>query len=165
MPIPPSPINLTGKVKVLHLYISPGHNYYGHYGKPPGENEILDRKEIDLVAGRGIQGDRFFDYKPDYSGQATFFAWETFDLLSQKMGVHDKDTSVFRRNIITRGIDLNELIGKEFELQGIHFLGTQEAKPCLWMNQAFGPGAEEALQGFGGLRVKILTSGVLRVEP
>jgi MOSC domain-containing protein YiiM len=76
--------------------------------------------------------------------------------------VHDRDTSVFRRNVIVSDVDLNALIGKEFEVQGITFKGTEEAKPCYWMNQAFAEGAEKALMGNGGLRARILTDGVLR---
>jgi MOSC domain-containing protein YiiM len=56
------------------------------------------------------------------------------------------------------------LIGKEFEIQGVRFLGTEEASPCFWMDQAFGEGAEDALRGKGGLRAKILDDGVLRTE-
>ena len=64
-------------MKILNLYISPDHNYYGHYGKPPGENPIIEVEEIKCVAGSGIKGDRFFDYKEDYKGQITFFEIET----------------------------------------------------------------------------------------
>jgi MOSC domain-containing protein YiiM len=56
---------------------------------------------------------------------------------------------------------LNALIGKEFEVQGVRFLGTEEAKPCYWMDTAFGEGAQEALKGRGGLRVKVLSDGWL----
>jgi MOSC domain-containing protein YiiM len=69
---------------------------------------------------------------------------------------------VFRRNIVTCGLDLNSLIGQEFEIQGVRFAGVEESKPCYWMNQAFAEGAEEAMKGNGGLRARILTSGVLR---
>jgi MOSC domain-containing protein YiiM len=78
--------------------------------------------------------------------------------------VRDKPPSVFRRNIITSGVDLNSLIGQEFEIQGVRFRGMAECSPCEWQDQAFAPGTEEALQGRGGLRAKILTDGVLRVS-
>jgi MOSC domain-containing protein YiiM len=64
--------------------------------------------------------------------------------------------------VITRNVDLNTLIGAEFEVQGVRFLGTGECTPCHWMNHAFHPGTEAALKGRGGLRAKILTSGTLR---
>ncbi len=116
------------------------------------------------MAGRGLVGDRFFDFKPDYKGQATFFAVETVRALEAAFGLAEIDPSVFRRNIIVEGADLNALIGEEFEVQGVTFMGSQEAAPCYWMDQALCPGAEEALRGRGGLRVKILSDGGLRSE-
>ena len=71
---------------------------------------------------------------------------------------------VTRRNIITRGVDLNSLVGKEFEIQGVSFAGVCECSPCHWMNDAIAPGAEAALHGRSGLRARILTDGVLRVD-
>lgn len=149
-------------VKIVHLFVSPDHNYVGHFGKPSGNNPILEVDEIECVAGSGIKGDRFFDHKPDFKGQITFFEQETHDALCDKFEVTDKGPDTYRRNVIVEGIDLNTLIGEEFEVQGIRFLGTEEAKPCFWMNEAFGEGAEEALKGKGGLRAKILSSGTLR---
>jgi MOSC domain-containing protein YiiM len=149
-------------IRIKHLYISPGHNFFGHHEKPPGENPMIEKTELLLHAGRGIEGDRFLDHKPDYKGQITFFAEEVYEDLCARLRVWDKSSSVFRRNVITRGVDLRALIGKEFEVQGVRFLGTEESKPCYWMNQAFGEGAEAALRGQGGLRARILADGILR---
>jgi hypothetical protein len=54
------------------------------------------------------------------------------------------------------------LIGQEFEVQGVCFLGMEECRPCYWMDRAFAPGAQEFLKGRGGVRAKILTDGILR---
>ena len=151
-------------MKVEGLYISPEHNYFGHHGQPAGEAPVLEVEEIECVAGRGIRGDRFFDFKEDYKGQITFFSLEVYHEMVQRFGVPDKNPGVFRRNVIVSGVDLNELIGHDFDLQGIGFSGTQESAPCYWMNQAFADGAEEALAGKGGLRAKIRTSGTLRLS-
>jgi len=151
-------------IRIKHLYLSPGHNFFGHHEKPPDDFPMIERNEVRVLAGRGIEGDRFFDFKPDYKGQITFFAHEVYEELCAKLEVWDREPFVFRRNVITRGVDLNTLIGREFEVQGVRFLGTGECSPCYWMDRAFGPGAEEALKGFGGLRAKIVTDGVLRVD-
>ncbi|MEK0450450.1 MAG: hypothetical protein RL088_2718 [Verrucomicrobiota bacterium] len=150
---------------VRHIYISPGHNFYGRYGSTAGTHEIAELDEVRCIAGRGLEGDRFFDYKADYKGQATFFAIETWQALCAQFGISGKGPEVFRRNIITEGLDLPALIGVEFEVQGIRFAGTQEATPCEWMDQAFCPGAHEALKGRGGLRARILSDGILRPGP
>lgn len=147
---------------VEHLYISPEHNYFGHHGQPAGQSPVIELDEASLVAGKGIEGDRFFGWKEDYKGQITFFSHEVYKDLCASLGVTDTPPSVFRRNVIVSGIDLNSLIGQEFILQGIRFRGICECSPCHWMDQAFHPGAESALKGRGGLRARILTSGILR---
>ncbi|PTY06684.1 molybdenum cofactor biosysynthesis protein [Opitutaceae bacterium EW11] len=148
-----------------HLFVSPGHNYFGRHGFPAGEHPLVEVEEISCVAGRGIEGDRFFDYRSGYKGQITFFSAEVFEALSRELGLHSAHPSATRRNVITRGIDLNALIGVEFEIQGVRFAGTEECRPCYWMDRALGPGAEERMKGRGGLRAQILTGGILRRLP
>lgn len=152
----------TESIEILHCYISPGHNFFGHHGQSAGEHPVIEVDALECVAGRGVRGDRFFDYKDDFKGQITFFADEVYRELEAQFGVCDREPGVFRRNVITRNVDLNALIGVEFEVQGVRFVGTGECKPCYWMDHAFHPGAETALQGRGGLRAKILANGILR---
>jgi len=122
---------------------------------------MIETSEIECVAGHGIRGDRYFDFKDNYKGQITFFSLEVFDELCRAMQIQACSPSLARRNVITRGVDLNELIGQEFEVQGVRFLGMEECRPCYWMDSAFAPGAQEFLKGRGGLRAKILTNGEL----
>jgi MOSC domain len=149
------------KGNVRHIFISPDHNYFGHHGGEPGQSPMIEVCAARLIAGEGIVGDRFFGWKDDYKGQVTFFSIEVYDQLCAQFGVWDKPPSAFRRNIIVEGVDLNALIGIEFELQGVRFVGTQECSPCSWMDGAFAPGAEKAMHGRGGLRAKIITTGTL----
>jgi MOSC domain-containing protein YiiM len=151
----------SSEVRIAHLYVSRGHNFFGHHGRAAGINPTLACSEIQCVAGRGIVGDRFFDNKPNHAGQITFFALETYEALCRELNVRDKEPAVFRRNVITTGVDLNEWIGQEFEIQGVLFRGTEECKPCYWMDQAFAVGAEKFLREQGGLRAMILTDGIL----
>lgn len=145
--------------EITHLYISPGHNFFGHERGQPSSNPALEVPSVLCVAGKGIEGDRFFDYKDSYKGQITFFEEETYEDLCAQLGIWDRSPSVFRRNVITRGVRLNELIGHEFVIGDVHLFGTEESRPCFWMDHAFGPGAEAALKGRGGLRAKILSTG------
>jgi MOSC domain-containing protein YiiM len=151
-------------VTIRHLYISAGHNFFGHHGHEPGTSPNLEVSEIECVASRGIVGDRFLDYREDYKGQITFFSFEVLQDVSVRLGVRVASPSSVRRNVITQGIDLNQLIGKRFSIQGILFEGVCECKPCYWMDRAIAPGAEELLRGQGGLRARILTSGTLRAR-
>ena len=151
-------------MKICQLFISPGHNFFGHHEQPAGDNPTIEVNEVECVTGKGLFGDRFFDFKDDYKGQITFFASEVFADVCQTLGVRGKSPGVTRRNVITSGLDLNALVGKKFEVQGVEFEGVAECSPCHWMNQAIAPGAEAALHGRSGLRAKILTDGVLRVD-
>lgn len=151
-------------MKIRGLFISPGHNYFGHHSQPAGSHPTVEVAKIECVAGRGIQGDRFFDFKENYKGQVTFFSQETFDALCAELKLSGKSPGASRRNVIVEGLDLNALVGQEFEIQGVKFRGTAECAPCHWMDEAFAPGAEHFLQNRGGLRAQILTNGILRVE-
>jgi MOSC domain-containing protein YiiM len=149
-------------VEICHLYISPGHNFVGHHGREPDEYPMIEVPMIECIAGCGIRGDRYFDFKDDYKGQITFFSLEVFDELRDALQVQDCSPTSVRRNVITRDVDLNQLIGQDFEIQGVRFHGTEECRPCYWMDRAVAPGAEEFLKGRGGLRARILTDGALR---
>jgi hypothetical protein len=149
-------------VEICHLYISPGHNFVGHHGREPDTYPMIEVPAIECIAGRGIRGDRYFDFQEDYKGQITFFSLEVFEELCAALELHDRSPAAARRNVITRGVDLNELIGREFEAQGVCLYGTQESAPCYWMDRAFASGAKEFLKGRGGLRAKILSDGELR---
>jgi len=150
--------------RIRHIFISPGHNFFGHYGGPAGSNPITEVTECHCVAGRGIEGDRFFDHKDNYKGQITFFSWDVFEQLKAATNAPKAAPSAMRRNILLEGVELNALIGQTFELQGIRFEGTEECRPCAWMDEAVGPGAEAFLKGRGGLRARILTDGYLRTD-
>ena len=123
---------------------------------------MIEVPVIECVAGRGIRGDRYFDFKDDYKGQITFFSLDVFEELCVALNAYDASLAGARRNVITRGFDLNEFIGKEFEIQGVGFYGTEESAPCYWMDGAFAPGAKDFLKGRGGLRAKILNDGEVR---
>ncbi|MBM3879259.1 MAG: molybdenum cofactor biosysynthesis protein [Verrucomicrobia bacterium] len=151
---------------IRQLFLSPGHNYFGHHGQPAGEHPLIEVEAIECVAGRGIRGDRFFDYKEGYKGQITFFAWETIEALRRELELPHATAAATRRNVITQGLDLAALVGRPFEVQGVRFRGTEECRPCAWMNGALGhPQAEQWLRGRGGLRAQILCDGWLRRTP
>jgi MOSC domain-containing protein YiiM len=149
-------------IQVCQLFVSRGHNFFGHYGQPAGQNPVVEVDQAECVAGRGIRGDRFFDFKENYKGQITFFSREVFEALRRELNLPNAQPAATRRNVFVSGADLNTLIGAQFEIQGIRFEGVAECAPCSWMDSALGPGGEEWLKGRGGLRASILTDGVLR---
>ena len=152
-------------IHVRHLFVSPGHNFVGHHGGPPGGHPVIEAEQIECLAGRGIRGDRYFEFKEDYKGQITFFSLDVFDAMRRELNLPQAQPAATRRNVFVSGVDLNALIGTEFEVQGVRFSGVEECRPCHWMNVAFGDDrAEGWLKSRGGLRARVLTDGVLRRE-
>jgi MOSC domain-containing protein YiiM len=152
-------------MNVVHLYHSPEHIYKGHMGTPAGTTPMSEAARIRLVAGRGLEGDRYSKLE-GAKGQVTFFAEETWSRLCKELGVFDRQPDVFRRNVIVRGTDLNALIGRDFEVQGVRFHGVEYCKPCFWMERAFAVGTLVLLTDWkaGGLRASVLTDGWLAID-
>ncbi len=148
-------------VEVKHLYVSTGHNYFTNIPGNPGQHSTEDVDRVEVVAGMGLKGDRFFGYQQHYEGQVTFFAWEVFEELRDTLEISDKSAAVLRRNVVLSGIPVTELIGHEFALGGAVFRGTKHCAPCTWMDHGFGPGALKLLRGRGGLRARVLQGGFL----
>ncbi len=150
-------------MQVRQIFISAGHNYFGHHGRAPDDHPLAEVSQIECVAGHGIRGDRFYDYRDNYKGQITFFSFEVFEKLARHFGLTDKSPGAARRNVIVSGVELNDLIGEEFSIQGVRLRGTAHCRPCYWLDQAIAPGVESFLEGNGGLRAQILSDGVIAV--
>ena len=153
------------QIEIVTIYLSPEHDFKGHHGKPRGNHPVLTPDSVECVAGKGLVGDRYYEFKEDYKGQVTFFDESVYHAAQDALQCHDRTPEVLRRNILTRGIDLNTLIGKTFRIGDATFHGSQECAPCYWMDQAFAPGMEEFLKGRGGLRARILADGTLHTGP
>ena len=150
------------QVAISQFFISPGHNFFGRHGLPAGAHPTQEVASVPCRAGWGIEGDRFYGYRPDYKGQITFFSAAVFVALQHEFGVPTLSPGVLRRNVLMAGADLNTLIGWKFSVGDVTFEGTGEARPCHWMNHAVAPGAEEWLKGRGGLRARVVSNGVLK---
>ncbi len=151
-------------VVIVGLHRSPGHNFVGRFGLPAGTHPIDSLERLRFLADRGIEGDRFLDHAPGYKGQVTFYAAEVHRALCEALGVR-REPSACRRNVIVEGVDLNDWIGRPFTLGGVAFEGVEECRPCSWMEEAVGPGAEHFLKGRGGLRARVLSDGWLELGP
>src|SRR4051812_43570465 len=153
---------VTTHLVLQRIYLSAGHSYVGRHGLGSVPRVIEEVDSVECVAGRGLRGDRFFDHKENYKGQVTLFSIEVFQELCAALNLPHARPTALRRNLLVSGLDLNELIGRQFELQGVLLEGTEECRPCYWMDEALGPGAEAWLRGRGGLRCRILSDGWLR---
>lgn len=153
-------------VTIHHIFISEGHSYFGQPKGKPAEIPTFDVDEVKAIAGAGLQGDRFYNIRPDFDGQITFFSLEVFQGMSAELGLVDFSPLALRRNVIIEGVPLNQLIGQAFTIDfgenAIDFFGARHCHPCRWMDVAAGAGALKFLKGRGGLRAQILSDGIIR---
>lgn len=147
-------------IDIRHIFIAPEHGFVGQAPVAADRHRMQSVETVECVAGSGLRGDRYFDHKNDYKGQATFFTEDVFAATVEQIGAKCPPWAM-RRNIMLAGCDLNELIGRTFDIGEVRFFGTEECAPCRWMDRAIGPGAREFLKGQGGLRARILKGGVL----
>ncbi len=147
-----------------HIYISDGHDYWGRRGEGRLQNGIRECETVECVEGKGLVGDRYFGYRENFRGQVTFFELETVEAIRERFRLPRLPASVFRRNLVVSGVRLKDFHGKRFIFRGIAFEGCQECKPCHWMDRVVDAGTEEFMKPDfrGGLRAKILRSGILK---
>lgn len=159
----------TYPVLLHHIFISPGHNYFGRPKEGPGAHATRDVDEVLARAGLGLSGDRYFGVAAHYNAQITFVAAEVFAAVLAELGQDGLSPVLMRRNVVIEGAPLNQLIGREFTLdcggEVVTFLGASHCAPCAWMDAQIGPGARKALAGRGGLRARILSDGTIRRGP
>ena len=115
-------------IKIHAIYISSGHDFVGRHGKGRLDHGIEKVESVECLAGRGLVNDRFLDHEEDFKGQITFFDWAVYEQIQTQCNLPDLDPKLFRRNVLTSGVDLNTLIGKRFTLQGIEFEGVEECR-------------------------------------
>ena len=116
-----------------------------------------------LIASKaqGLKGIAILIIKKISKDRLLFFDSSLHIEIKEKFHHPDLCPSAFRRNVIVKGLDLNSLIGKEFSINGVRLSGSEECKPCYWMDEAVGKGIEDFLKGRGGLRCRILSNGSL----
>jgi MOSC domain-containing protein YiiM len=155
-------------VEVLHLLVSPGHNYFGRPKDGPGDSPTEDRDEVELVAGRGVVGDRFYGRAAHMDAAVTLLAVEALEAVAAELDAGPFDPLLPRRNVVLRGADVNGLRGHEFALEAPDgsaravLFGGRPANPCAWLDRMLAPGAHAAFRGRGGLRCRVVADGVLR---
>ncbi|WP_314193066.1 MOSC domain-containing protein [uncultured Arthrobacter sp.] len=156
-------------VDVLHLLVSPAHAYFGRARDGAADVPTVDADQVEIVAGKGIVGDRFFGKAAHMDAAVTLFAVEALEAMAAELGAGPFDPLLTRRNVIVRGAHLAPLLGQEFilESQGdaVRFKGGRPAHPCAWMDRMLAPGAHAAMRGRGGMRCQALSDGVLHRGP
>jgi hypothetical protein len=124
---------------------------------PDAEGPMAPVENADAVAGRGLAGDRYHDGRGTFSGpgrgyQLTLVEAEVLDSI-------DLPWAEARRNIVTRGIALNALVGHRFTIGAVECVGRRLAEPCAHLEKLTRPGLLRPLVHRAGLRADILRGG------
>lgn len=142
----------TGTAEVVAIFTAP------EKGAP-----MVTRPAVWAEAGFGLEGDRKAGLTDRPGRQVTLVAQEALDALAEEHGIHLPPEAT-RRNLVTRGVELHDLVGRRFLVGGVELRGVRPCDPCSYLEEHNGiPGLRRALEGRGGLRAEIVTSGEIRV--
>jgi hypothetical protein len=148
----PSPRDVTRLEGTVELIVLAAHK--------EGPVELVSQAEA--IAGRGLAGDRYADGKGTFSNpdglghELTLIEAEE----AERIGLAPEDA---RRNLVTRGIDLNALVGKTFTVGGVTCAGRRLCEPCAHLQRLTEPGLLRKLAHRGGLRADILDGGRIAI--
>jgi MOSC domain-containing protein YiiM len=132
-------------------------------GKP-----LEAQSSVRAIDGVGLEGDRYaaeagkYSDRPASHRQVTFIERESVAAVNDESGVELGEHET-RRNLVTEGVPLLDLIGRKFRVGDVLFRGIKSTPPCAYLEQMTRPGVRAALENRGGLSAEILTGGVLRI--
>jgi MOSC domain-containing protein YiiM len=144
-----------GRVEAIHVAAAAG-------------GPMVPLREVRAVPGRGLEGDRYFTKTGTYSRhegadrQITLIEFEALEALERDYRIQ-LDPGESRRNVATRGVALNHLVGRRFRIGDVRLRGLRLCEPCSHMERLSGKPVRSGLVHRGGLRAEILTEGVIRV--
>jgi len=142
--------------RLLEIWTSPA------AGKP-----MESREEVRAVAGKGLEGDRYFSGAGSWSSGDPAEREMTL-IESEQLGWFEENTgqvlasSECRRNLITKGIALNELVGVRFHVGEVEVEGLRLCEPCSYLQEKTGLDVLPAMVGRAGLNCRIVTEGMIR---
>lgn len=135
----------TGTITAIHI-------------APQEEAPMEPRDRVQAVAGKGLEGDRYFG-GPAHANLTLVEESAVQAAFDGTGGVYQPGAT--RRNLTVAGITLNGLVGRRFRIGAVLCEGTELAHPCHWMEKTIGPGAKDLLKNRGGLRATILSDGTI----
>lgn len=139
----------------------------GIYVAPAAEAPTTAVDEVRAVPGRGLEGDRYFDAAGTFSDHpgdgrdVTLIELEALEALRAETGI-ELSPSDSRRNLVTCGVPLNHLVGRELRVGEVVLRGTRLCEPCAHLARLTEPGVLPGLVHRGGLRADIVKAGLIR---
>lgn len=121
----------------------------------------------EAIPGVGLEGDRYANrqgtfYKPEPDYELTMIEAEAIEALRREYGV-ELAPGEARRNVVTRGVPLNHLVGREFRVGAVRVRGIRLCEPCDHLQRLTGRPLIKGLRHRGGLRAQILSRGTISV--
>jgi MOSC domain-containing protein YiiM len=135
---------------------------------PSGAAPMQAVSSVNAIAGRGLEGDRYYNLAGTYSNHpgngrhVTLIEFEAIEALRREYQIA-LELGSSRRNIVTRGVALNHLVEKEFTIGEVVLHGTRLCEPCLHLETLSSKGAMRGLIHRGGLRAEVISGGVIRI--
>jgi MOSC domain-containing protein YiiM len=117
---------------------------------------------VTAVAGRGLEGNRYFAEDAEPGRALTLVAAEAVEAMEAEHGISLEPRET-RRNVVTRGVDVNALVGKRFRIGGVECEGVELCEPCRHLESLTKPGIIKGLLHRGGLNADILEGGEISV--
>ena len=145
-----------GRIEAIHLTAAAG-------------APMRSVERIRAIAGVGLEGDRYatgigrYSADPKVDRQITLIAAEELDRLAADEGIA-LSAAETRRNVLTRGIDVNGLVGRRFRIGSVECEGTRLCEPCQYLTDLVGKPILRPLVHRAGLRARILTDGEIAVD-
>jgi MOSC domain-containing protein YiiM len=136
---------------------------------PSPASAMVSVSNARAVPGRGLEGDRYFvgvgtfspqPQKPDF--ELTLIEQENVSAFAHESGLRFSPAHA-RRNVVTRGVRLNDMVGREFFIGAVRVRGLRLCEPCSHLAKFTFPAALSGLVHKGGLRAQILSEGDIRV--
>ena len=125
---------------------------------------IIEVSSIEVLANQGVVGDRHFKEFNDPHNQLSLIESENIDYYNIKFGLNIPYVD-FRRNIVTKGIQLNDLVGKKILVGNVKLEVIDLCRPCKHLSEVLGQ--DNIIKEFlrrGGLRCQILTSSTININ-
>ena len=146
-----------GQVEAIHI-------------APAASAPMQSLGEVEVVAGGGLAGDRyragigFYSPRPTDPGarEVTLFEAEVLDALATEHRI-TLGAGEHRRNLTTRGVRLDDLLGRRFQVGEVQLEGVKDCPPCDHLQELVGKPVLQPLVNRGGLRARVVVGGVLRV--
>ncbi len=125
------------------------------------EHPLVRVQAVRAEAGRGLEGDRYFQGRGTFSGPGR--GYELTLVEAEELDALGVTWEQARRNVVTRGVRLDALVGRRFAIGSVLCIGRRPAEPCSHLDRLSGPGVLRPLVHRAGLRADILESGSIAV--